>query len=455
MNKKVWLSFFSLLLTLSLVWGVSEYRKAESLKLISENQYRRSLSDFVTNLDGLETSMAKSRAAGTPTQQIYYLTESLHQSDTAVKDLALLPSQEFGLNYIDDFLNQIGDFTGILTQQVAKGTPASADQEKTMKDMHERLITVNRSVQELYTDLNTEKIAWVDKKGWSFGSNSNKAAPAAAQGDEGQAAKPSSIGSGLEQLDVSLQKLPPFSYAGQTDTHSVPEPLGLPSTTVSEAQAGTIAADFLKTVGYPEASPKLTGTSSGPLGGYVFQYDKATVDVSKKGGVVTIFRDERDLGLQQLSVNEAVSHAMTAIKQLGWAHFVATSTEDFGGYLQVEAVNEDNGVRIYPDKIRLTVGRDTGTLLGYDATSYWLFHHSRTLTGKLSKPAAQAKLRSGLSVKESRLAVISLPGWQEAYCYEFRGSIADEEFLVYINAKDGTEEKIQRIIQTPRGEFLQ
>jgi spore germination protein len=316
MNKKVWLSFFSLLLTLSLVWGVSEYRKAESLKLISENQYRRSLSDFVTNLDGLETSMAKSRAAGTPTQQIYYLTESLHQSDTAVKDLALLPSQEFGLNYIDDFLNQIGDFTGILTQQVAKGTPASADQEKTMKDMHERLITVNRSVQELYTDLNTEKIAWVDKKGWSFGSNSNKAAPAAAQGDEGQAAKPSSIGSGLEQLDVSLQKLPPFSYAGQTDTHSVPEPLGLPSTTVSEAQAGTIAADFLKTVGYPEASPKLTGTSSGPLGGYVFQYDKATVDVSKKGGVVTIFRDERDLGLQQLSVNEAVSHAMTAIKQL-------------------------------------------------------------------------------------------------------------------------------------------
>ncbi|RNC28587.1 MAG: Sporulation protein YpeB [Candidatus Dichloromethanomonas elyunquensis] len=456
MVRRFWLGALGVLLAVSLAWGISEYRKAENLTIISENQYRRSLSDFVTHLDGLETNMAKSRAAGTATQQVYYLTQSLHQSDTAVKDLSLLPSANYGLNYIDQFLNQIGDFTGILTQQVAKGTPPDKEQEKTLKEMHERLITVNRDVQELYADLNTEKIAWVNKPSWwKFWGNPNEAAPAAAEGNEGKATQPASIGAGLEQLDVSLQKLPPFSYSGQTETHSVPEPLGLPESTVTEDQARDIASDFLSINGYPGASPEMSGTSKGSFEGYTFKYHTATVDVCKKGGVVTLYRDERDLGLQKLTVDETASQAMNSLKKLGWNNFVVTSTEDFGGYIQLEAVSSENGIRIYPDKIRLTAGRDNGMMIGYDSTPYWLFHHSRPLSKKLTKDQCAAKLRKDLSLKESRLAVISLPGWQEAFCYEFRGTAADEEFLIYINAADGTEEKIQRIIHTPRGEFLQ
>ncbi|NLI91174.1 MAG: peptidase M4 [Peptococcaceae bacterium] len=454
MVRRSWFISLGVLLALSLAWGISENRRAENLKVISENQYRRSLSDFVTHLDGLETNIAKSRAAGTPTQQVYYLSQSLHQSDTAVKDLSLLPSEDFGLNYIDQFLNQVGEFTGILTQQVAKGNPPDAKQEKTLKEMHERLITVNRDVQELYADLNTEKIAWVNKSGGFWG-NRNKSATTAAQGDEGQATKPASISSSLEQLDASLQKLPPFSYSGQMDTHSVPEPLGLPKSTVTEEEARDIASYFLKSVGYPDASPESSGTSNGPFAGYIFKYKSATVDVCKKGGVVTIFRDERDVGLQKLTVDEAASEAMSTLKKLGWNNFVKTATEDFGGHIQLEAVSEENGARIYPDKIRLTVGRDTGMIIGYDSTPYWLFHHNRSWDKKLTKEQARTKLRKDLALKENRLAVISLPGWQEAFCYEFRGSVADEEFLIYINAKDGTEEKIQRIITTPRGEFLQ
>jgi spore germination protein len=65
------------------------------------------------------------------------------------------------------------------------------------------------------------------------------------------------------------------------------------------------------------------------------------------------------------------------------------------------------------------------------------------------------KYFTDITVKENRLAIIPLPGWEEALCYEFRGIKSGEEFLIYINAIDGTEEKIQRIIRTPRGDFLQ
>lgn len=458
MSSKFWLRTLAVFLTLSLMWGVSEYSRARDLKIVTENQYRRSLSDFVTQVDGLETNIAKSRVAGTPTQQIFYLSQSSHQSNTAVKNLSLLPAEKFGLAYIDQFLNQVVEFTGILTQQIAKGDRLNLAQENTLGEMHDRLISVNRDIQDFYLNLNTAEIAWLDKPSgqasWNF--PGKPAAPASAQGEEGEAAKKTrSVRSSLEQLDASLQKLPPFSYSGQTDTHTVPEPLGLPKGTVGEEEAKSIATDFLGAIGYEKASPQSAGTSNGPFGGYIFKYENSTVDVCKRGGVVTLFRDERPLGLQELTVEQAASQAMKTLKALGWNEFVKTAAEDFGGYIQLEAVSQQQGIRIYPDKIRLTVGKDNGRITSYDSTPFWLFHHDRNLNQKLTLEKAKAELRSDLTIKESRLAVISLPGSEEAFCYEFRGKKGAEDFLLYINAVNGTEEKILRILRTARGEFLQ
>lgn len=457
MNSRFWFRALAAALTLSLIWGVSEYSRAESFKIATENQYRRSFSDFVSQLDGLETNVAKSRAAGTPTQQIYYLSQSSRQSNTAIKDLSILPAENYGLAYIDQFLNQMSEYTEILTQQIAKGEGLKTEQEKTLADMHKRLISVNRDVQEFYVNLNSENIAWLDKpSGQASWTNprASATAPVSAQGEEGTA-KPGSVRSSLEQLDASLQKLPPFSYSGQTDTHSVPEPLGLPESIVTKEEALAIATDFLQTIGYKNAAPKQTGTSSGPLEGYIFQFASCSVDVCKRGGVVTFFRDERPLGLQKLTVDQTASQAMKTLKKLGWNDFVKTSTEDFGGYLQLEAVSQEQNILIYPDKIRLIVGKDNGQITSYDSTSFWLFNHDRNLKTNLSSEKARNKLRADISITEERLAVISLPGREEALCYEFRGSRDDEAYLIYINALDGAEEKIQRVIRTPRGAFLQ
>ena len=39
----------------------------------------------------------------------------------------------------------------------------------------------------------------------------------------------------------------------------------------------------------------------------------------------------------------------------------------------------------------------------------------------------------------------------EIYCYEFKGKIDETEFLVYVNAKNGREENILVIRETPGG----
>lgn len=455
MENRFWTRALAVALTLSLLWGVSQFQRAENLKIASENHYNRSFADFVSHVDGLETNIAKSRVAGTPTQQVFYLSQSWLQSETAVKNLSLLPSREFGLSYVDQVLNQIGEYTRILTQKVAKGEVLEANDQKILGEMHERLIAVNRNIQELNVTLMTENIAWVEKTTngiWGIGS---EVFPASAEGEEGKPAKPGSVSSGLEQLDASLQKLPPFSYSGQIDTHSVPEPLGLPDKIINEEQAKAIATEFLTSLGYTSPSVELERTSNGPFGGYIWKHESAMLDVSKKGGVVTLFMDERPLGESGLTIDQAADKAMVTLEKMGW-NLVQTSIEDFGGYIHLEAANVEKGVLIYPDKLRLTVALDNGRITGYDSTAYWLFNHKRDLdTDMIDLEKVENSLHPDMDILYSRPVVISRPGWEEAFCYEIRGSINEEEFLVYINAIEGSEEKIQRIIRTPRGEYLQ
>lgn len=454
MYGRFWFRALAVALTLSLMWGVSQFQRAEELEIASENHYSRSFADFVSHVDGLETNIAKSRAAGTPTQQVSYLSQSWQQSEIAVKNLSLLPAQEFGLSYVDQILNQIGEYTRILTQKVAKGEALEANDQKTLGEMHERLIDVNRNIQELNVTLMTENIAWVDSTSPGRWGGDNEGSPASAEGEE-EPAKPGSVSAGLEQLNASLQKLPPFSYSGQTDTHSVPEPLGLSDKIINQEQAKVVASDFLTSIGYTSPDVEFVRTSNGPFEGYIWKHDSAMLDVSKKGGVVTLFIDERPLGESSLTTDQAADKAMATLKKMGW-DVEQTSIEDFGGYIHLEAVNVEKGIRIYPDKLRLTVALDNGRITAYDSTAYWLFNHNRDLDKDiLSIDKVMNSLHPDMDIIYSRLAVISRPGWEEAFCYEFRGGINEEEFLVYINASEGLEEKIQRIIKTPRGEYLQ
>lgn len=454
MRRNLWLGVLGSALILSLAWGYNEYREAETFRLATENQYHRSFKDLASHLDQLETDLAKGRVAATPNQKVLYLSQAGSISESAMKDLAQLPAEEAGLSYLGEFLNRTGDFSRTLAHRVAIGNNPTPEEEKTLADVHERLLMVNDTIQNLVMRVDTENLAWTSEVSpWrqrlSFWKTEK--AEAAADGADGPA---SSVRSGLDQLNASLQKLPPFSYTGEYESRSVNEPLGLPSTEANKDKALEVAKDFLRKVGYSEVNPEFAGVTQGPMGGYLWKQGNILMTVSKRGGVVTLFRDQRELEERTLSPDQAKAKVDETLKALGW-NLVLTSKEDFGGYLQLEYVDDRDGIRYYPDKVRITVTLDNGQITGYDATPYYAYHQTRNFMKKLTLDQARTKLRSGFQVKETRMAVIPVMGNREVLAYEFRGMYQGEEYLVYINAENGVEEKIQRIIKTPRGEYLQ
>lgn len=454
MHRKFWIGALTAALLISLGWGFNEYRLAGDYRLKAENNNRRALNDFASHLDKLETDLAKGDVASNPAQKVLYLSQVAGASEAALKDFSQIPAEQVGLSYIGQFLAQAGDFSRVLTQRIAGGGKVSAEEEKTLRDMHERLMPVNQKVQELIVRMDTENLVWTDPTPTirqRLGFIGTQIAEAAADGSE---APSKSVRSGLDQLDASLQKLPPFSYTGENSTRVVLKPLGLPAGDVTRGQAQGTARDFLNKVGYTNTTPEFAGDSKGPLGGYTWKYREAYLEVSHQGGVVTFYRDQRSIEPRTLSQADATNKAKMMMQSLGW-QLVLTSSEDFGAYVQFDFVAEKEGVRIYPDKVRLLIALDNGQLVGFDAVPYYSFHHSRTFPAKISMDLAVQKLRPDFQVSEKRLAVIAKSGNQEVYSYEFRGRYQGEEYLIYLNAATGVEEKIQRIIKTPRGEFLQ
>jgi len=467
-----WLSItLFLAFGISLGWGIYEYNLLKEQKTALDNQYKRALNDLVADINEMETSMAKAKVANDPSLKVLYLGEIWKSSDAAVNRFSQIPADEMGISYVDKLVNQIAEFSKSMTQKVASARNMNDNEVQIFDDMHQRVIEVNRSLQNLFNLYYAENLEWVDAppnllqrlgigkliqtvaQGGEKDGDSKQGDPQAAQQASEQT--PSSVRGGLKQLDSSLQKFPPISYKGDLDKHFVEKPLGLPEGEIDENKAIDIARNFLPKLGYKDTQPQVTGLSDRPLGGFNLTYQDVYLEISKKGGVVTYYRNQRDIDERRLDVPRAVEKGYAALEKLGWKNMVVTSTEDLDSYVLVEAVAQDNGIRIYTDKVRLTIAMDNGELIGFDANAYYAFHHDRRLNSKITMTEARNKLDKNFQVIEERLAVISKIGNEEAFCYEFRGTAYGEEYLIYIDAIEGAEVKISRVVNTPRGKLIQ
>lgn len=126
-------------------------------------------------------------------------------------------------------------------------------------------------------------------------------------------------------------------------------------------------------------------------------------------------------------------------------------TPKYDGNILFNFAYKQDNITIYPDLIKVKVVLDTGEIVGFDASTYYLNHKEK----KLGKPAisqeeAREKVKVEFDINSIRLALIP-KGKTEVLCYEYKGRYRDGDFIIYINAMDGTEEQILQIIHDENG----
>ena len=111
-----------------------------------------------------------------------------------------------------------------------------------------------------------------------------------------------------------------------------------------------------------------------------------------------------------------------------------------------------DGVLMYPYLVKVKVALDDGEICGVEAGGFLFNHTTRdNITPSISESVARKTINSKIDIISSDIAVIPTEYNSEILTYEFKGKIDDREFLIYINANTGVEEKVLLIIDSKNG----
>ena len=131
---------------------------------------------------------------------------------------------------------------------------------------------------------------------------------------------------------------------------------------------------------------------------------------------------------------------------------VSSYYDKAGGIATVNYAYVQDGITCYSDLIKVKVALDNGEVLGFETNGYLMNHSDRKIKKpELSEDEAENKVSSHLDVEESGLALIPKDSLEEVLCYEFTGSFGDKNFIIYINAENGREERILMLIESEEG----
>ena len=107
---------------------------------------------------------------------------------------------------------------------------------------------------------------------------------------------------------------------------------------------------------------------------------------------------------------------------------------------------------MYPDLIKVKIALDNGEILGIETSGYLNSHVLRDINNvKIDTETSKKTINKQLTIESEGLAVIPTKWNTEILCWEFKGKVDDNEFLVYIYAENGKEEDILVIKDTLNG----
>ena len=132
----------------------------------------------------------------------------------------------------------------------------------------------------------------------------------------------------------------------------------------------------------------------------------------------------------------------------------ASFLSDEGMVAGITYVSVQNGVRVYPESIRVRVCEEKGRVVGIDASGY-LFNHTERSFSKpeVSENVALEAISRNLTPYEINLSLIAVDG-EEVLAYEIACYTETDTFLVYVNAASGEEIQMFRIREGEGGKYL-
>ncbi|MCR4398582.1 MAG: germination protein YpeB [Firmicutes bacterium] len=370
-----------------------------------------------------------------------------HQANAALADLARLPLPVLEVQRTSRFLKQTADIAYSIGKKVGGGKAIDDNDWELMNSLRGQAAQLGARLREMQASALRQGLTW-----------SRSPAPRATQGTLG----PVDVTEGFRGIEKDMNKYPSLVYDGPFSDHiERREPAGVVGDTVSRDDALAKALAFAPLPAGLEYSAKVRTEVAGPIPGYSIHLAPAAgrgpqffMDVSRVGGHVVWMSSDRVPGQATLGLERARDAAAQFAWSRGYRSLEPTYVVREQNSAFVLFVHKENNIRIYPDLVKVQVALDSGDVIGFEALGYLMSHRPRTLPApRLSAAEARRRLNPRLEVLSERLALIPLENLDEVLTYEFRVKLGATDFLVYVNALTGQEERILQVVHAGGGEL--
>ena len=423
--------------------GIYTFKEKNKYRTAIENNYNMAFYQLVDYVQEVEVYLAKSIISGSPESSTENLTYIWREANLAQTYLSMLPMNSSELENTAKFLNQVSDYTYSLSRKTIESQELKQEDLDNLDKLHNLSLDLENTLNQLSIDLSDGKISWAEL-------TREKNPPFSQQ--------VSNISQdSFSNLEENFHEYAGLIYDGAFSEHMTnPQRLGLTGDNVTEEQAKKVAEEFIGSNRIKEITSK-GSTEHANIEAYDFTVktvDNTTtwISVSKKGGHVISMNSNREVTAEILTQEELDELTDKFLENHGFPSMKKTYFTKNGGIQTINYAYEQDGVIVYPDLIKIKVAMDNGEILGIETTGYLNSHTERKLTEvKVSKEDARKKINQNLEIKSERLAIIPTEFQTELMCWEFKGTIGDRDFLVYINVETGKEEDILVILNSAEG----
>ena len=429
------------------VWGYYQYNERNDYHTYLDIQFQRQFYDLIGYVENVQVDMAKAMVTGSNSDMIKYLNDISFNSYLAQEKLTQLPLDHGAIRRTETFLNQLGDYS---TAMVSKSLDGILLDEKEMNTLVELQGYANTLSQELI-----KLQQHIVKGGVNFGDLRREGNRDLSKlSDRMQEFQ-------LINFEERMQEYPTLIYDGPFSEHLKDINPKLEGKEVTDSEAIAIVQDTFNNQGIRdmEVLEKIDNT---PIPGYYLRSirnnnnnHEISAAVSEKGGNIIWYFNTRNIAKSTIKREEAIDIAQSFLKDIGYENMVPTYTMNYEGQSVINFAYKEGDVIIYSDLIKVKVALDNGEIIGLETEGFLTNHHNRNIKKpELTETDAKERLSSGIKIEHMRLAIIPTAAKKEVLCYEFKGKLGQDNYLIYIDADTGKEIQILLMVQQEDGTLV-
>ena len=418
-------------------WGYQEHQDKNAVLINAENNYQRAFHDLVYHLDLLQDKIGTTLAVSSREQLSPSLAEVWRITSEAQNDVGQLPLALMPFNKTEEFLSNIGTFSYKVAVRDLTNEPLSSNEYDTLESLYSKAGEIQQELRKVQNLVIKNNLRWMDVE---------LALSAQNQPQD------NTIINGFKTVEKNVEGYEEADF-GPTFTSLSNSDEGfkyLRGNTINENQAKEVAQNFLGLNG--DEKIRVTESGEGANEGFysltiLDKEEKDTyMDVTKKGGYPIYVIQNREVTQKNISLNDAANKAREFLRDNNFDSLDLYESMEYDNVGAFTFVSEVEGVRIYPDAIRMKISLETGEIVGFSAKDYLMAHHTRDIPSpSISLQEARESINERVSIMEDRLAVINNDFGEEVLCYEFMGTINDDTYQIFINADNGREESVEKL----------